>query len=244
MSRFYAPPEAISSGSISIGGAEAHHIVDVMRLKEGDTVTVFDGTGTEYDGTIAACRRKAVIVTVKHARRVSSPAAVHLTLIQALPKKEKMDMIIEKATELGVSSVIPVVTARTIVDWDAAKRERSVERWRKIATGAAKQSGRADVPSIGGVVRFKDLMAHHGPYDRAYIAALSEGALPLREALAGVTGSGRRLAFAIGPEGDFTPEEVAAAVAAGFTLISLGRRVLKSDTAALAALAIAAYELS
>ena len=153
-----------------------------------------------------------------------------------------MDYIVEKATELGVSSIIPLITSRTIPVWDDDKRKLAVERWRKIATEASKQCGRVDIPSIDQIKEFSDFTAKITDYDLALIAALDDSAVKLKESLSGFGGG--RVAIAIGPEGDFTPAEIAQAKACGCKLVNLGSRVLKSDTAGLFVLAILNYELT
>ena len=163
------------------------------------------------------------------------------TLIQAIPKKDKMDYIVEKATELGVERIIPVVTARTIPDWSEPKKSAESERWRKISLETAKQCGRVDIPEIGSIVGMEEAIKYIGPvYDLKLIAALSDKAVRLKDALKSCHAG--KVAVAIGPEGDFTPEEVALSEKNGFKVVDLGPRVLKSDTAGLAALAAINYE--
>lgn len=242
MSRFYVPKESVSGGYIRITGGQAHHIVDVMRLKKLDKVVTFDGTGKEYTGFIKDIKGRSVTVEIVETRTPSGRDTSKITLIQAIPKKDKMDYIAEKATELGVSAIIPLITRRTIPDWDQAKMAAHAARWRKIATEASKQCGRTDIPKIDEVKSFSGLAAGVSDYDLALIAALDDKAESLKDVLASFKGG--RIAVAIGPEGDFTPGEVAEAVKAGFKLVNLGSRVLKSDTAGLAVLAILNYELS
>lgn len=242
MSRFYVPKESVKGKIITIAGDEAHHILDVMRLKQLDKVITFDGTGSEYIGFIKDTKPRSLTVEIIETRKISSIALAAITLIQAIPKKEKMNYIVEKATELGVHSIIPVTTERTIPVWDEAKKSTQLARWEKIATGASKQCGRSDVPEIVPVQDFKNILKSSNAYDFSLIAALSDESMQLKSALAGFTG--KHIAIAIGPEGDFTPGEIAAAKDAGFNLISLGDKVLKSDTAGLAVLAILNYEFS
>ncbi|MBN1526052.1 MAG: 16S rRNA (uracil(1498)-N(3))-methyltransferase [Candidatus Omnitrophica bacterium] len=242
MSRFYVPTGSVKGKTISISGDEAHHILDVMRLKPLEKVVVFDGTGKEYTGFIKDAKRKSLTVEITGTREVPAVVNIAVTLIQAIPKKDKMDRIVEKATELGVNSVMPVVTGRTIVDWDEPKRSSAAERWRRIAREAAKQCGRTDIPQIGDVRPFADIVSTFGTYDLAMVAALSDGTMELKKALAGFRG--KTIAIAIGPEGDFTPDEIRDALSAGARPVSLGPRVLKSDTAGPAVLAILDYELS
>ncbi|MDP2913752.1 MAG: 16S rRNA (uracil(1498)-N(3))-methyltransferase [Candidatus Omnitrophota bacterium] len=263
MGRFYVPKEFVNGNIIVLGGAEAHHILAVMRLKRLDRVVVFDGTGNEYFGFIKDIEGKTLTVEITEKRKAIPADDIDITLIQAIPKKDRMDYIVEKATELGARSVIPVFTERTIPDWDSAKKAARVERWRKIAKEASKQCGRADIPEITRVMEFHNAVKNAGDRDLKLIAALSDEAVPIRDALATfvirnpssavrdkglrTTDNGRRttnIVIAIGPEGDFTGDEVVAAKGAGFKVIGLGTRVLKSDTAAIAVLSILNYEFS
>ncbi len=242
MSRFFVQKSAIKGKNIMVDGEEAHHILDVMRLKELDKVVTFDGTGMEYVGFIKEIKRKNLVIEIVETRTPSNKGSSKVTLIQAIPKKDKMDYIAEKATELGVFSIVPVATKRTIPDWDEAKRNANVERWRKIAQEASKQCGRSDIPEIDGIVDFTESVRGANKYDLALIAALSDEAVPIKDILRDFKGG--RVAIAIGPEGDFTPDEIKLARESGFKLVSLGPRVLKSDTAGLAMLAILNYEFT
>ena len=240
MSRFYVHKEAISGNKIAVSGKEAHHILDVMRLRVSDAVTVFDGTGKEYAGVIREAGRSSLSVEITAVRDAAPKEGFSVTLIQAIPKKEKMDYIVEKATELGVSRIIPAVTSRTIPSWGDSKKEAVVERWRKIAVTAAKQCGRADIPEIAPIAGIEHAFGSAGNHELKLIAALSEKAISLKDAL-----KGRRrgsVAVAIGPEGDFTGQEISLSEKTGFKIVGLGPRVLKSDTAGLAALAAIDYE--
>lgn len=242
MSRFFVPTEAVRGNKILITGEEAHHILDVMRLKALDKVTAFDGTGKEYVGFIKEVKRKALVVEIVQTRMPPDLGRTRITLIQAIPKKDKMDYVVEKSTELGVHSIIPVMTKRTIARWDDRKRSKNAERWRRIARESSKQCGRASVPAIEAIKDFDDVVRNSTDYDLAIIAALSDDALSLKDAISGF--SGGKAAIAIGPEGDFTPDEIRKAREANFKLVNLGPRVLKSDTAGLAVLAILNYEFS
>jgi len=242
LSRFFVPKEAVRGNSITITGNEARHILDVMRLKKHDKIVAFDGSGREYVGFIKEIKRGALSVEIVETRTPSGPQTSKVTLIQALPKKEKMDYIVEKSTELGVYSIIPVVTERTIPNWDAPKKAAQVERWRKIAKEASKQCGRVDIPSVDRILTFPESIKNAANYDLALIAALTDETIRLKEALSGFRGG--KIAIAIGPEGDFTSREIKQAGQAGYKSINLGPRVLKSDTAGLASLAILNYEFS
>jgi len=264
MSRFFVPKESVKGNIIHVAGEEAHHILDVMRLKVLDEVTIFDGTGKEYTGIVRAADRKTLEVQIKSTRESSTGKAILLTLIQAITKKDKMDYIAEKATELGVSRIIPVTTERTIPEWNDEKKTSVVERWRKIAQEAAKQCGRLDIPEIRSIISFTELICHcegakrpkqsqksdcfalsglamtAWDYDIKLIAALSDRAIKIKDVLTGCNGV--KIAIAIGPEGDYTPHEIEEAVKADFKVVNLGPLTLKSDTAGLAALSIINYE--
>lgn len=242
MSRFYVPKDSVNRDTIVIGGDEAHHIVDVMRLKPFDTIVAFDGTGREYAGSIRSVKRGSVVIEIIRVIEPSRSRAVRITLIQAIPKKAKMDYIVEKATELGVRSIIPVITERTVPDWDQEKRLSSARRWRKIALEASKQSSRSEIPEVADIKDFVEVIGSAGKGGIALIPTLGEGLVSLKDAITGYNGDSATIA--IGPEGDFTPGEVKSAEDAGFRAVSLGSRVLKSDTAGLAVLAILDYELS
>ncbi len=245
MSRFYVPPHNIGERYITIDGEEAHHVIDVMRLKDGDTVVVFDGTGDEYSGFIAKIdtRDRKVTVEIVRSEKRSSSSAADVTLAQAIPKKGKMDHVVEKATELGVSRIIPMVTERTIVRPDETGAEKNSSRWERIAVEAAKQCGRTSLPIVEAVTTYKEVAAHADEYDLCLFACLSERVMPLKASLAGFK-SGKIIVF-IGPEGDFTPEEISLMADKGnCRTVSLGKRVLKSDTAGLFVLSVLDYEFS
>lgn len=252
MSRFYIPKASIKGNRICITGKEAHHILDVMRLKVSDEVIIFDGTGKEYLAVIENASQRSLEARIIEVRQTDKGESCSITLIQAIPKKEKMDYVVEKATELGVARIIPVFTKRTIPDWDDAKKASMSGRWRRIAQEAAKQCGRSDIPEIEPIIEFKEVItaAVNGGeskantaavYDLKLLATLSDRAVKLKDALKSCPEC-KRIGIAIGPEGDFTPEEADMALKAGYKIVSLGQRVLKSDTAGLAALAIINYE--
>jgi 16S rRNA (uracil1498-N3)-methyltransferase len=213
-----------------------------MRLRELDRIVAFDGTGREYVGFIREVKRGSVSIQIVETRTPSGPQAAKLTLIQAIPKKDRMDYIVEKATELGAHSIVPVFTKRTIAKWDERKRADAAGRWRRIAKEASKQSGRTDIPAVSDVRTFTEALKGSADYDYGLIATLHGETVRIKDALAPFKGG--RIAVAIGPEGDFTPDEVNKAREAGFKAVSLGPTVLKSDTAGLAALAALNYEFS
>ncbi|MBN1353516.1 MAG: 16S rRNA (uracil(1498)-N(3))-methyltransferase [Candidatus Omnitrophica bacterium] len=248
MSRFYAPPENINGNFIHINGQEAKHILKVMRLAEDDKVVVFDGTGREYAGFIKEIRpsgginTKSVIIEIVSTKTPKEDKFPEITLAQCVPKREKMDYIVEKTTELGVSAIIPLVSERTVVDISGKKAADKRARWERIAVEAAKQCGRTDVPEIKNVQKLSCAQGGASDYDLALMACLREDTLQIRDAISGFTG-GKIIVF-IGPEGDFTPGEIKTAEETNCRLISLGKRVLKSDTAPIYAISVLNHEFS
>ena len=242
MSRFFIPRDSVKGNIISVTGEEAHHIADVMRLKVKDKVVTFDGTGKEYIGVIKEVGKKSIVIDVTDTREAPKTLAPRVTLIQAIPKREKIEYLIEKATELGVDSIVPVFTERTIPNWDEEKRASHVIRWRKIAREASKQCGRLDIPKVPEIAQFSNIIIDEKLSGLKLIAALADDTEPIRRALKDFKGD--QIIVAIGPEGDFTPDEVKSAVERGFISVSLGFRVLKSDTAGLFALSVIDYEYS
>lgn len=246
MNRFFVPPENINRrrSKILVNKGEAHHIIDVMRMGETDKVVVFDGTGNEYTGFIEKINRRAktVIVEIVKTEKPPPEKLPEIYLAQAVPKKNKMDYIVEKATELGVHHIIPFISQRTIVRPDRSGRGQKVLRWRRIAKETAKQCGRKDIPSVSEITGYEDISDTLHRYDVALLACMSDDAIPINKSLAGFR-SGRIMVL-IGPEGDFTPEEIDRSRRDNCKAVSLGQRVLKSDTAGLFVLSILGYEFS
>ena len=243
MPRFFTPKENVKGNLIYIEGREARHITNVMRLKEEDKVIVFDGTGKEYSGFIKEVKPKSVIVEVISTKTAKVEALPEITLAQSMPKKDKMDYIVEKATELGARRIIPIISERTIIKLEEEKSSDRVDRWKRIAVAAAKQCGRRDVTEIEPIQKFYNVIDRTSEFDLTIMACLAENTWSLKKALAEFN-AGKILLF-IGPEGDFTPEEIKMAEdESACKFVSLGKRVLKSDTAAIFALSVLNHELS
>jgi len=240
MSRFYVKPEDVKGNEILVSEEEVHHIIDVMRLSSGDEVVAFDGTGKEYIGKISNVSKASLKIKIEKINKPKLKSKPYVTLAQALPKKTKIDFIIEKATELGVSEVIPLVTERTIVRLSEDKRTQKNQHWQNIAISASKQCGRLDIPKVRGSLLFNDLLKEIKDYDLAMMACLSESSKPLKEVLSNF--DGKKILVMVGPEGDFSLKEIKQASSSGIKSISLGRLVLKADTAGLFILSILNYE--
>lgn len=239
MSRFYVPADSILNDTIHIRGRQAHHARDVMRLNAGDEIRVFDGTGYEYTGVIEKLGKREIIARIS--RKIKGQVDIfRLALAQAIPKSNKMDFIIEKSTELGVRRIIPLVTRRTIAQLDSAKAASRVGRWRRLAIEASKQCGRVSVPEIDEIESFEDSLASIEDYELAIMPCLREG----NERLKGILKNNavKSAIVYIGPEGDFTKDEIEMATSKGARPVSLGREVLRSETAAISVLSVLNYE--
>jgi 16S rRNA (uracil1498-N3)-methyltransferase len=237
MHRFHCPNTDFSSPRITIqNSAELHHLKNVLRLKKGDKIEIFDGKGLEILGLIENMTETSAVIGVV-GRRQEEGGATRIILACAIPKKAKFEFIIEKATELGVDEIIPMQTARTEVIVQGERKDKKNARYQAVAVNAAKQSGRSVVPKIAPVTLFKEVIAEAGEDAVKLLPCLVGERWPLSVALEG--SKNKRILVLIGPEGDFTPQEVDAALKAGFIPVSLGETTLKVDTAAIAVVAFA-----
>jgi 16S rRNA (uracil1498-N3)-methyltransferase len=233
MRRFYIGKNTVKTGKIIISGKEAHHIKDVIRLKPGDRFIGFDGEGKSYTLRIAETGAgiRAEIEKVS-SRQINMPK---ILLACALPKKSKIDYIIEKATELGVADIIPMITEHTIIKIGKTSRADKQKRWERIALEASKQCGRDTLPKIYGITNFKDALklAEKLNYKDRIMPYVCEEAVYIKDILLQNLNS---IAIFIGPEGDFSEKEVSLAKRYNFKTASLGELVLKVDTAAIFAI--------
>ncbi|MFH1382188.1 MAG: RsmE family RNA methyltransferase [Chloroflexota bacterium] len=230
MHRFYV--KKIDRDYVTISDAEQlHHLKDVLRLKVNDEVTVFDGDGNECVSLISEMDKTRAVLAIK-ATKSSGSKPVKITVACALPKKSGMDEIVDSLTQLGVDTIIPLATARVIVKLPENKKEARLERWRRIAQSAAQQSQRNDIPLIGPVTSLEKVVAQSQVYDLKLILAVYGERKHITEALASVKPTS--ILVLIGPEGDFTQEEIGLAKSAGFIPVSLGDTVLRVSTAATA----------
>jgi len=217
---------------VSLTGSAAAHAQRVLRLEPGDALTLFNGDGHDYPSRITGFGRGTVEVAVegRAAARPESPLAV--TLVQGIARSERMDLMVQKATELGVAAILPVTTARSVVRLDRDTRERKLAHWRGIAVSACEQCGRARIPTIGVPAPLSGCLGAPAAGTRFLLAP--DAALSLADAARGEVS----VEVLIGPEGGLEDDERNAALAAGFRACRLGPRVLRSETAAIAALAI------
>ena len=217
----------------SLTGSAANHVTRVLRLRAGDGLTLFDGQGGEYAASIDEVRKDAVWVNIAEHRAIERESPLQLTLAQGISRGERMDWVVQKSTELGVTRIAPVFTERSVVHLDAGQAQKKVQHWHAIAVAACEQSGRNRVPQIDTPLTLYEFLEHRAtgglslllsPHAKRRIAALPppEGAVTVL----------------IGPEGGLTDLEQETAIARGFTSIRLGPRVLRTETAAVCALTL------
>lgn len=245
MHRFYLSDLPARSDLLSLPEGEAAHAVRVLRIRPGEPVTVLNGRGLRVLTHVVHADRKRVDLQVEQAEETPRPP-FEITLFQAITKPRSMEWIVQKATELGVCAIQPVITTRVVPHVAEADGGKKADKWRRIAVEALKQCGQSWLPRIEAPERLTDLLNHAAG---SFLAALQADARPLRSWLNDKTGPFRpdrdsRVGLWIGPEGDFTPEETQAILAAGARPITLGPRVLRSETAALCGLALLNYELN
>jgi len=242
--RCFVHPAEWNNQTVRLNPDDSHHLSDVLRIGMADCVMVSDGLGGEASAEVVEMTPGAVVVRILDRRRQVG-GDVMITLIQAVPKAQKMDWIIQKATEIGVWSIQPVMTDRGVVKLEEDRADKRAERWQRIAVEAAKQCRTAWIPSVQPVRPLAGVLEGKLPLDVLVIGSLEDKAVPLREALADI--KARRpgsVGLLIGPEGDFSPREFDLARQAGAIPVSYGTRVLRVETAAIYGLCVLSYELA
>ena len=239
MHRFYIHPEDVTGKKINIGPDQARHAYSVLRLRKEASVAAFDGEGNEYLGILMSLSAKKGTMYIREIRSAEADN-IQITLAAALPRFSKFESIVDKATQLGVGTIIPIVTERTVVKLGKEKSYKKVERWQKIAVEAAKQCGCAFVPKVEQVIDFAKLIKKVSAHDLILIPSLQKGTVSLKKAAKGR--KPKRPIIFIGPEGDFTQEEVSYVNKHGAIGITLGENVLRCETAVTMVLSVLNYE--
>src|SRR5713226_8000976 len=274
MHRFYLSPENWNPDALSLSGAEAHHARDVLRLKRGDRAVLFNGRGREVTAEIVDLGRDEIRLRKLHETE-TPPLRCRITLAQAIPKGKNMELIVQKAVEIGAAEIAPLISERTIVDLGANEAEQKQAKWRQVAIEAAKQCGQNWLPQIQTPRTMKEFFADvearvptrkfsdaaetaaTTPFDLRLIGSLQPDAVHLKKVLADYADQHRsveeqirrgehlptHVLMLVGPEGDFTPAELALAKSHGCLPITLGPIVLRVETAAIYCLSILSYEL-
>jgi 16S rRNA (uracil1498-N3)-methyltransferase len=241
MPRFYIPPHAWNPDKLALDPGEMHHALNVLRMKEGDRATVFNGQGVEATVEVAKAGKDALVLRKIQVSK-TPPLAAEITLGQAVPKGKNMELIVEKATELGVAAIAPLLSERTVVRCDEDEALSKREKWQRTVIEAAKQCGQNWLPRVAKPVTPKDFFAQKDKYDLMLIASLQPGAVPVKQALAEAK-SPRKVLVLVGPEGDFTPAEINLARNHGCQPVTLGPIILRTETAAIYCVSVLAHEL-
>lgn len=244
MYHFFVEPSQIQGNKIIITGKDVNHIKNVLRMKPGEEIAVSNGLdGKEYHCGIAEWYEDRIVCDLFFVKEEGVELASKIYLFQGLPKADKMELIIQKAVELGVYEIIPVASKRAVVKLDAKKAESKLIRWQAIAEAAAKQSKRGIIPKIKEVMSFQEAVAYSScaqvkiiPYE------LAQGMERTKEIISGIR-PGEPVAVFIGPEGGFAEEEIEMAMQAGIEPVTLGRRILRTETAGMAVLSVITYHL-
>jgi 16S rRNA (uracil1498-N3)-methyltransferase len=240
MPRFYVPAPHIEKDLLKIGGNEARHIRRALRLKAGDEIIVFDGLGKEYEGAIVEEGSSSVVIKVQNIFSSERESPLEVTLAQSLLKGEKMDTLIQKATELGVKEIIPFLSSRSVPLLGKSEGLKRHRRWERIAIEASKQCGRGVVPKIESLQDYSEMLQTASLGSLRLILWEKEGA-KLKKVLERSIEK-TKIFFIIGPEGGFSQEEVEEAKRTGFITVTLGKRILRAETASLCFLSILQYD--
>lgn len=243
MPKFFAEPDKITKNQILIDTDDVSHITRVLRLTVGDELTVCDGNGNDYEAVIQQIQAGSVLCGIKGKRLCETEPNIKVTLFQALPKGAKQEYIIQKTTELGVSEITPVKLARCITKIDSAKDEKKkIDRWQKISEAAAKQSGRGVIPRITGVMTLDEVIDKSKEFDLFFAPYECERQQTIRDVLLSKDNI-KSVGFIIGPEGGFDEAETQKLRSSGISTVTLGRRILRTETAGEAVLAMVMYEI-
>ncbi|MGB8953908.1 MAG: 16S rRNA (uracil(1498)-N(3))-methyltransferase [Tumebacillaceae bacterium] len=240
MQRYFVTPEAIQGDRVTITGDDVKHIVRVLRMEAGDEVIVCDGTGRAFHTELTELGDGAVTARIVEELSAQPESPVKITLAQGLPKGDKMDLIIQKGTETGITRFLPLSMSRCIVQYDDKKEQKRRERWQKIAKEAAEQSHRNIVPDVASGMTFKQLMNGLERFDLVLVPYEMEKARGLRDVLEEHP-EARQVCVVIGPEGGIAEEEIEMALRAGAVPVTLGPRILRTETAGLFVAACVAY---
>lgn len=245
MQRFFVEPHQIDEEAhqIHITGSDVNHISNVLRMKTGEELWISDGSKYEYRCTIESFEPDEVLLHIVYSQEPEYELPCRIYLFQGLPKADKMELIIQKAVELGAYEIIPVETKRCVVKLDGRKSAKKTARWQQISESAAKQSKRMLIPNVHEVLTFREALKYAESMDvRLVPYELARGMQETKEILAGIE-PGQSVGIFIGPEGGFEEKEIETAIEGGAKPITLGRRILRTETAGLAILSVLMFQL-
>ncbi|MBK5242599.1 16S rRNA (uracil(1498)-N(3))-methyltransferase [Clostridium sp.] len=243
MHKFFVPKQSIVDNVAIIDGEDVKHIYKVLRLKVSDKVSINNGEGKEYIGEITLIDKKQVIINLLEESAINNESAIEVYLFQGLPKSAKMDLIVQKNTELGVKAITPVITERVVVKTDL-KEFKKVDRWNRIALEASKQSKRSLVPQINAPIEFVNLLEELKPMNLVVVPYENEEGYGIKKLVQNIEKKHIvKVAIVIGPEGGFEEYEILKLKEIGAQIVTLGPRILRTETAGFTCLSLLMYEL-
>ena len=243
MQHLFVIPEQVGETEIYVTGQDVNHMKNVLRMKIGEQVEISDGNNKKYLCEVSAYEDEQAVLRILELREADTELKSRLYLFQGLPKNDKMELIVQKAVELGAYEVIPVSMKRCVVKLDAKKAAKKVERWNSISESAAKQAGRSIIPKVSDVVSYREALERAEQLDVVLVPyELEEGMAETKKLLHQIQ-PGQSVGIFIGPEGGFEREEVEQAIEAGAHPVTLGRRILRTETAGFTMLSILMFEL-
>ena len=243
MYRFYVNEEQIGGDNIVITGSDVNHIKNVLRLEKGDWIIACDGNGKDYVSSIWEISPESVILNVEKEQSSDTELDCRIVLFQGLPKKDKMEFIIQKAVELGVTDIVPVSMKRCVVKLDGSKAKKKQERWQSIAEAAAKQSGRGIIPRVSEMVSLKEAFDIAADLEYNMIPYELQDGIEQSRKIVDEACTKNSIGIFIGPEGGFEKEEVESAFSKGIQPITLGKRILRTETAGMALVSILMFKI-
>lgn len=245
MHRFFLSPPSFLQDVAELSAEETHHCLNVLRCRPGDKITVFDGQGSEATAVLQDTEPAATVRIGPRAKTLELRCKI--TIAQAIPKGKNMELILQKAVELGAARIAPILSDRTVVQLESGDLEKKTAKWQSVVLEACKQCGQNTLPEVLPPASMKDFLSHSAHGELSLIASLQPDARHIKTVLADVEKElgrlPREVVILVGPEGDFTPAESATAKSAGFTPVTLGPVILRSETAAIYCMSVLAHEL-
>lgn len=231
--RFFISKNEFRENAVTITGTDANHIYRVLRLREGDKITVCDMQRNVYDGVLEYVSPEQAEVVLSNCRPSPAEPPYTVTLYQGMPKGDKLDTVVQKAVELGAAAVVPVICERAVSRPDEKSMSKKVQRLNRIAAEAAKQCGRGIVPEVKDAVTYKQMLDELEKADIKFVCYEGDGTVNCREIITGYEGQANSVSFYIGPEGGISSGEIEAAKQKNIPLAGLGKRILRTETAGL-----------
>ncbi|OKZ64028.1 MAG: 16S rRNA methyltransferase [Clostridium sp. 42_12] len=244
MYRFYVSADQLAEKEVFISGGDVNHIKNVLRLEVGDWIVACDGNGTDYVSRIQSICSDEVVASIEKVQPTGTELPVRITLFQGMPKKDKLELIIQKAVELGACEIVPVMTKRTVVKLSEEKKiNKRLERWQSIAYAAAKQCDRGIIPTVHKPVSYEEALAMADQLDYNVIPYELQTGMEEARKIVDQACKQRSLGIFIGPEGGFEPEEVERAMTRNIHPMTLGKRILRTETAGMALLSVLMFQM-